>query len=263
MSAGSKRRNESKHPSKAPKCEVGYKKPPVEHRFKPGQSGNANGRPRGARNHPRPASNTDLQDIIAEEKQRLVTVDSPKGPVTMTMAAAITRSTFVSAAKGSVRAQRLSTDLIRAQETENKREVDHAIEVYQNYKTSWIAELARRKKLGIIMPPPLPHPDDIEIHYAERYVLIKGPATEEEKAAWPRWERYRDKLEAELRELQTEQEASGCPNRKILRKEIKRLQCVLEIVDHALNGNREAMSLLETVWKQVRRDHPEDFSDGQ
>jgi hypothetical protein len=113
------------------------------------------------------------------------------------------------------------------------------------------------------MPPPLPHPDDIEIHYAERYVLIKGPATEEEKAAWPRWERHRDELEAELRELQTEQEAPGCPNRQILRKEIKRLQCVLEIVNYALDGSREAMSLLERVWKELRKDHPDVFSESQ
>jgi hypothetical protein len=263
MSAGSKRRNESKHPSKAPNCQVGYKKPPVEHRFKPGQSGNPNGRPRGARNHPRPASNTDLQDIIAEEKQRLVTVDSPKGPVNIPMAAVITRATFVSAAKGNVRAQRLSTDLIRAQETENKREVDHAMEVAHNYKTAWTAELARRKKLGIIMPAPLPHPDHIVIEYAEKYVSIKGPATEEEKAAWPRWERYRDEFEAELRELQTEQEPPGWRDRKTLRKEIKRSQCLLEIVNYALDGNREAMSLLETARKQAIKDHPEDFSDEQ
>ena len=218
MSSGSKRRGESKHPSKAPNYEVGYKKPPVEHRFKPGQSGNANGRPRGARNHPRPASSTDLQDIIAEEKQRLVTVNSPKGPGTIPMAAVITRATFMSAVKGSVPAQRLSTDLIRAQETETKREVDYAIEVAHNYKAAWTAELARRKKLGIIMPAPLPHPDHIVIEYAEKYVLVKGPATEEEKAAWPRWERYRDECEAELRELQTEQEPPGWPDRKPLER---------------------------------------------
>lgn len=33
-----------------PNYEVGYMKPPIETRFKPGQSGNKTGRPRGSRN---------------------------------------------------------------------------------------------------------------------------------------------------------------------------------------------------------------------
>ena len=33
-----------------PDYEVGYKKPPVETQFKPGQSGNLKGRPKGSRN---------------------------------------------------------------------------------------------------------------------------------------------------------------------------------------------------------------------
>jgi hypothetical protein len=34
--------------SDGPKGEVGYGKPPVEHRFEPGKSGNSRGRPKGA-----------------------------------------------------------------------------------------------------------------------------------------------------------------------------------------------------------------------
>lgn len=41
--------------------EIGYKKPPEAHRFKPGQSGNPNGRPKGTRN-----LKTDLMEELSE-----------------------------------------------------------------------------------------------------------------------------------------------------------------------------------------------------
>ena len=51
-SGGSRKRGSAKNRSKHPAGSdytVGYGKPPQEHRFKPGQSGNPNGRPRGAK----------------------------------------------------------------------------------------------------------------------------------------------------------------------------------------------------------------------
>jgi hypothetical protein len=40
---------------------VGYKRPPKDHQFRPGQSGNPNGRPKGARNF-----KSDLRDELSE-----------------------------------------------------------------------------------------------------------------------------------------------------------------------------------------------------
>jgi hypothetical protein len=40
----------SKNGSSASTYTTGYRKPPKEHRFRPGQSGNANGRPKGRKN---------------------------------------------------------------------------------------------------------------------------------------------------------------------------------------------------------------------
>ena len=45
-----RRSRRSKNGSSASTYTTGYKKPPKEHRFRPGQSGNANGRPKGRKN---------------------------------------------------------------------------------------------------------------------------------------------------------------------------------------------------------------------
>lgn len=82
--------------------EVGYGKPPLASRFKPGRSGNPRGRPRGAKNRPPPPALNEerLKSIILDEAYRAVTVNDAKGPVTIPMAQAIVRSLAVNAAKG-------------------------------------------------------------------------------------------------------------------------------------------------------------------
>jgi hypothetical protein len=53
------RSSRSKNESSASTYTTGYRKPPKEHRFRSGQSGNANGRPKGSKN-----TATLLRDIL-------------------------------------------------------------------------------------------------------------------------------------------------------------------------------------------------------
>lgn len=166
--------------------EVGYGKTPVESRFKPGQTGNPHGRPRGSGKRPAPpALNAErLKAIVLEEAYRKVSVNDNNGTISIPMAQAVVRSMAVNAAKGNQRAQRLFTELLASVEGANKRLHDEWLEVAINYKVEWERELARRVTLGIIAPDPVPHPDHIIIDMFTGSVHITGPMTKDDKRLW-------------------------------------------------------------------------------
>src|SRR5687768_13386603 len=94
-------------PARPGDYEVGYAKPPVATRFKPGQSGNPRGRRKGAAKTVAPALNDErLKTIILEEAYRTININDQTGQIDIPMAQAVVRSLAVNAAKGSQRAQR-------------------------------------------------------------------------------------------------------------------------------------------------------------
>lgn len=164
--------------------EIGYSKPPVETRFKNGQSGNPHGRPKGSRNK-RPALNEErMKSIVIDEAYRRIKVNDGDRKISIPMVQAIIRSLALAAVKGQQRAQRLFTELVATVEGGNKRLHDEWLETAIEYKVSWERELARRAREGITGPEPLPHPDDIVIDMNSGLVRLKGPMTKEEKVVW-------------------------------------------------------------------------------
>jgi hypothetical protein len=251
------------HDDDGPPEVIGYGRPPKGSRVVKGQVLNPRGRPKGSKNRKQTPLNQDLWKVILEEAHRMIPLGDVDGTVSIPMVQAIVRATLVTAAKGNTRAQRLAADLIRTAELETNRERDREIEIALDYKGAWNRELARRKRLGIKGPAPLPHPNHVVIDLARGCVWIKGPATEEEKAAWRRWEQYRDETIANLHDLQAERDDPNCPDSDGLEGQIEGTRATLEIIGYALDGHREAMDLLEEVFIGLGRTHPDVFADPQ
>lgn len=166
--------------------EVGYAKPPVATRFKPGQSGNPRGRPKGSKNKLPYLNEERLKTIVQMEAYRDIKVNDGTRQVTIPMAQAIIRSLAVGAAKGQQRSQRLFTELLMTAEKENRAEHNAWLEIAIEYKNGWEQELKRRKLWGIEAEDPVPHPDDIIFDPTTGQVRINGPLTNEQKIQWDR-----------------------------------------------------------------------------
>ena len=78
--------------------DVGYGRPPKEHQFKPGQSGNPRGRPKGV---------PTFEDILAREARRFVKLKQGSEVIHMTKLEALVRRVFQMALEGNLSAIRL------------------------------------------------------------------------------------------------------------------------------------------------------------
>lgn len=201
-----------KLPSGEKSYEVGYAKPPVSTRFKPGQSGNTKGRPKGSKNRTARLNEERFKSIILAEAYRTIKVNDGDKKVSIPMAQAVVRALAVNAAKGHHRAQHLFSELVSMTEQANKTLHDEYLQTMIEYKFDWERELERRQALGVVGPEPLPHPDDIVIDMKTGEAQVFGPMTKEEKVIW---DRLRERLDdsndeiAELRKLAADPESAS------------------------------------------------------
>ena len=183
---------------------VGYGRPPVRTRFKPGQSGNPAGRPRGSRNKPPTLEVERMQELILKAAYREISVVDNGRAIKITMMEASLRSLATKSAKGDIAAQKLLFRLVA--EIERQR-MDHLITFAKDaikYKEEAYAEIERREAAGKSYQELIPHPDDIFIDPFSGTVDIVGPSSWEEKEAWDQIDRIllvEDELAKEIDEL--------------------------------------------------------------
>ena len=149
---------------------VGYRKPPAEHQFKKGVSGNPKGRPK---EKPVGAGEPScgVFDIVLKELGRQIKVTESGKRRKMTVLQAMVRGACNKGLQGDLKAISLLMSQARLMEQDQRRAHRRSFERNVNYKRRTSETIRKEELLGHQLPEPVPHPDDMQIDSKKERVI--------------------------------------------------------------------------------------------
>jgi len=223
-----------RRPAKESDYGVGFGKPPEATRFKPGQSGNPRGRPKGAKTKKDKISARNearFNKVLLDECYRKIGIRDGDKLIQMPVIQAVVRNQALNAAKGNQRAQRMLTESLKWVEQGAKAEQDEYVKTMIEYKVHWEKVLAYRKEHGIEGERPYPHPDDIHVNMATGDIEISGPMTPDEENFIST---VQLRVSTRIKIADAEDDLSDHPKSPAKKKHLENLRAVLTKVDDAL-----------------------------
>lgn len=233
---------------------VGYGRPPVEHQFRKGVSGNPSGRPKRAQGR-KPTDTLQFgsqpaNQILMEEAYRMVTLREGDQLITLPAIQAVFRAMGVSALKGNRFAQRTLAELVQQVENSDRELRSAHLEAMMEYKCGWEKAIEEAEARGVPPPNPVPHPDDIIIDFITPGASVCGPMTKEDKVAWDRMLDCRDDLQLSVSEMAAAHARARNPTKKTFWLEQWKLE---QRFYDKLNDNlpkRYRKQLKDRCWKE-------------